>query len=541
MSITYESVLKYLEKINTPLEAALNELDKHIISGCDKQNIPIYFTKYRIKSADSIYLKTKRAAVQDLNTIRDYAGYRILCLFEQSILDIHKFLLENLPRVGYPVNLCKIYNWESPNDKASVTNLVEVLKTLHPSVECKVSSKKSGYKSIHYDVSYNRGGYEYSIEIQLRTLLQDVWGELDHALSYKQGSIHPHIKESFRLLARDLETNDALVRHLNRISDRERCYDTFSARSSVTPYYFGTEDNDLPDLLRTGRLAKSYSNYVENRKNAPDLKKWATNATDSFKEIAGKITNEEYETDPKVKYWLNMEKLYFQFLNGQIEEVLKGYKSISHDFENSYVVHFRLGEIEFMLGNHVASLVEFDKTEELLATNQSANYYNVYIVKTKIAIIYWLLGDEYFDIALQKIKEANVICEKHPHLFDQTNRRKLYNNLCWYHLENYVVAEEKGDIKIAGYHFDEAESAYEQLTEILKDESENAPSNDYDTIAWFCYQAYRRTKNRVFLNKAQKYCWKIWTSENAATFKLTSFNLHRNHIQEIMSAGEINY
>jgi hypothetical protein len=66
---------------------------------------------------------------------------------------------------------------------------------------------------------------------------------------------------------------------------------------------------------------------------------------------------------------------------------------------------------------------------------------------------------------------------------------------------------------------------------------EKARANVLDTIAWFYYNIYINDKknNRDKLVAAKKYCQLIGDRVDTSTFRMTSLNIQKNHIQEIMS------
>ena len=534
MEPTYQNVLDYYDENYAKFGTVLDSVEKLVTSGRDQRGIPIYLTKQRIKTPDSIYLKTKRGLCKGLSDVRDCAGVRVLCLFEQDIFEAHKYLVEVLSQKGLQFIEAEIYNWK---DDYAYGLLEKELVNVLPPQRIKRTSKRSGYKSIHYDIEYSILGQKVPVEIQLRTLLQDVWGELEHALSYKQGSIHPHIRESFRLLAQDLETNDSLMRHLKGVSDKERCCAAFGLKQSGSPFYFGTEMEAVPGVFLAGRLKESYDQYREYIGRRPkareELSAWVTEARRRYKEITNELSGMEF-ADGKTKYWVEMERAYFDLLEGNMDSALAIYKNVEGgEGANKYILHFRIGEVCFKQGEIVNALVEFDKAEDLLGEQANADYLNVYRVKTKLANIYWLLGQEYYDIAVRQINEAHQIYESHSEFFDDAARCRLFNNLCWYTLEKFLLAQETGsDKEKIEQYYDEALEAFRKLEGLLP---QVTSSNGYDTAAWFCYHTYRKTGNENQLQRAKKYCERVWNKENRSTFALMSVNIQRNHLAEIMS------
>ena len=74
--------------------------------------------------------------------------------------------------------------------------------------------------------------------------------------------------------------------------------------------------------------------------------------------------------------------------------------------------------------------------------------------------------------------------------------------------------------------------------ELLENQSGKleAPSNVFDTLAWYYFQMYLNDRDSDLLKKAQQYCKEIYGKLNYSPFILESSNLHLKHIQEIMMA-----
>lgn len=529
MTIKFKDVEQFLDNNLTNLELVLKKLDDLIIKGRDKYNIPVYITKYRIKSPKSIFTKTKRKMITDLKNITDYAGFRVLCLFEQDIYDTHKYIIRTLSENSFDLELFRIYNWDEDNvTKKLIIN--DLGKNL-PGISIKNEKKKSGYKSIHYLCTHVVGVSNYYIEIQLRTLLQDVWGELEHALSYKKGNIHPHIRKSFILLSRDLETNDCLISHLKDISDKEGFGESFSIKSGGPVKWLDYDDKMVPKLFSSSDLKDIYNEYRElmlQSNPRDETKAPIKKAREFYNKICEKIGLQDTK-DLNVLYFIKMEEAYIELWDRNIDEALRIYIELEDTFEEYYCLHFRLGEIYFVKGEIEKSLASFDRSEELMPKENFAaiDIENRHRISLKIAFIYWLLGTEYIDFVLKEMENAKKVLDDYPDLFGDKDRSKLLNNKCWYYIEKYIITKTNKDFEIAKREIVE-------LERLIKAD-DNVSSNAFDTIAWFYYQSYLRDGSRSNLKIAKDYCQRIESSENKAVYAFLSRNIQRNHILEIMN------
>lgn len=78
------------------------------------------------------------------------------------------------------------------------------------SVGVATCENKRLYTSVHYVVRSNSRA-QVTAEIQVRTLMEEVWGEVDHLLNYPRETTHLPIREQIRALARSTSASTRLV------------------------------------------------------------------------------------------------------------------------------------------------------------------------------------------------------------------------------------------------------------------------------------------------------------------------------------------
>ncbi|MBU2518514.1 MAG: hypothetical protein KKB57_13085 [Proteobacteria bacterium] len=566
MGVTYDDVMQFHKQILNKAKSEIDLIEKIIVQGRDEQNVPIYITKCRIKSPDSIFLKTKRKTIENLPLLHDLAGVRVLCLFEQDLFPTHKYILKSLSDADYKLLNFKLFNWPDDGEQQA---LIEDVRGFTKRKKFDNTKKDSGYKSIHYIYEKKNSKPGFYLEIQLRTLLQDVWGELEHSLSYKKGNIHPHIKKSFALLARDLETNDLLISHLRNISDREKEGQAFAIKKAGPKGYFGYEEDIVPNKFKEGSSKKLFDEYIDSMKLStssesqndqsetdPELKKKKLKKAEGLyqKLIAG-ITIPQEDNDPKLHYFIGMEKAYHNFCNGNYKDSFDIYtQMISNNkdfYTERYVIYFRMGEIHFINGEIEKALAAFDQSSILLKNHAHPHYNNQLAISNKLAYIYWLLGDEYIQFSINLINEAETIYKKRKtrEAFSRTDYLNIKNSKCAYYLYNYIIKNEeilwpkftastknrkhKERIEAVELALNQALSALNDLEPLLKDKK--ASANMYDTVAWFYFNLYLKDRKQDDLDKAKKYCRELWDKPNRATLQMTSISLHKSHTQEILN------
>jgi len=556
MSINYSDIIEELKKYQKKAPNILKELEGEIIEGRDRSNnpIPIYLTKWRIKTTESSFIKAKKNKVKSISEIKDWAGLRIICLFEQNIMPVHKYILSVLKK-EYDLEEFKIYNYQKDfNDRETAQILRNEALSLFPRADIEQEPKPSGYKSVHYIIKVNIGispnDKDYYVEIQLRTLFQDAWAELEHKLSYKQGYVHPQIVKSFNLLAKDLENNDQLISNLKEISKKESSVSKFSLVKAGPLSWFNYPEDLVPKEFKENDKMKlkydAYVNYISDiHPRLLKEKKWIKEAWDKYEELTDPIPKGICKKR-EVKYWMEMEKAYLQFCEGNFKDSSETYMAFSKEYPELYLVIFRLGEIYLIRRDIANSLKCFDEAEIMIKKHR--DYKNQYRVKVKLAYIYWYLGPEFIDISIDEICEAKDIFYKNADLIkDKQAELSLLNNLTYYHLEKYIYSynqfkskefedEKKQEEKLA-----EVNEEYEELLKEFSNlekylENNDIESNTCDTVSWFYYNRYIKEKDLDYLKKALSYCNFIFDSPNYSLFSISSVMLQLSHTQEIVDS-----
>jgi len=176
----------------------------------------VYAVKVRVKSVDSLVAKVvdKRKDIAKrsyaASDATDIVGVRLLCLYAedlpnviQSLISFLKFIQLNSIRLlegdtlDEAIHEIKVYK---SNSNARVYDQVHRycnqlgLSERNRRGEAKIEledfeGKQKTYSSIHFvcnALSYASGAVRtVPIEIQVRTIFEDTWGEIDHSLEYK--------------------------------------------------------------------------------------------------------------------------------------------------------------------------------------------------------------------------------------------------------------------------------------------------------------------------------------------------------------------
>ena len=562
---TYREVQDHVEQIEGNISNMFSSIDR-ALSAARKPpiNLPVYVTKWRHKTASSAYLKTKKkgSKYKTLNAIKDYGGFRIVCLFQQDIIIVHRFIVQKLlsnSNHGFVLEEFKAFNW-GDKDLGLFMSEIDEARSKMPNLFDETfkggpGPKDSGYRSLHYVIRNSDGTH---VELQLRTLLQDVWSELEHGLAYKQGNVNPHVRKSFSLLSRELKTNDMLISHLQEISRHENVTNEVRARISGPYSFFRYQYLDKSSVFADSEIAGMREQYYEILSENISNKdiEWVEHARDWLNKISKKVNSLEAKQDKYYAYWLEMEHAYLLFSEHELDGALKIYKSLIEKGTEgeglvSHITYFRAGEVLLSTGETTESLVMFDEAEhlcdlkikELPPRKSSPEFRDKYLLNIRLAHVYWRLGKDFYSVALTAIKTAEKTFNRAKSYFTKDGeisieKNKLLNNIFWYSLECYIERRntlgddlDKSTIKLR--------DKLKELFEGLEENHENQPSN-LDSCAWYCYHEYLLSENISWLVKAKKYAdmmlYESLKSENIRGVPFLTGAIKRYHFETISSA-----
>lgn len=161
-----------------------------------KADIPYHSVKYRVKSLSSLLEKVVRKQYKiDLSNCTDLVGVRVICLSPSHLDPITAILKTEF-------------------------NVLEVVDK-----RPRADSQQFGYSSIHLvcklkgtargELTEYAALAEIPFEVQVRTILQEAWSEMDHRLVYKtQAAAPPEIQRLITRLSIALESADEMFQQI---------------------------------------------------------------------------------------------------------------------------------------------------------------------------------------------------------------------------------------------------------------------------------------------------------------------------------------
>ncbi|MEN6429029.1 MAG: RelA/SpoT domain-containing protein [Phycisphaerales bacterium] len=168
--------------------------------------------------------------------ITDIAGVRVLHLYQQQFPLIHQCISGQLTRGDWVLHGDPTaYTWD-PESRAFFEGFGLAVKV-----------KESFYTSIHYVVK-PRQDSEVTCEIQVRTLFEEIWGEIDHAINYPHPASSLSCCEQLRVLARLVGAGSRLADSIFRIHAAENRPEVSPDAEAVgTAFTAETQDSPTGD------------------------------------------------------------------------------------------------------------------------------------------------------------------------------------------------------------------------------------------------------------------------------------------------------
>jgi putative GTP pyrophosphokinase len=202
---TYEANRDKIELFQTQLLAALqgsSDLQQHIHS-----------MRVRVKDAGHLRekLDRKRSACESageafdvtpanlLTTITDLAGVRLLHLYTRQIRQIDAALRKIFDEQSYELR-------EGPFARTWDDESREFFR----SCGIKTEDSPTLYTSVHYVIG-SASRTTVTCEVQVRTLAEELWGEVDHSINYPTPTAVLALSEQIKVLARVTSSATRLV------------------------------------------------------------------------------------------------------------------------------------------------------------------------------------------------------------------------------------------------------------------------------------------------------------------------------------------
>ncbi len=185
----------------------------------DKGRQIVHSTKSRIKDenhlSEKLYRKINagRKITEDnfFSEITDLAGVRVLLLYQEDFAIINRIIRNKIEADGdwFLAEPPMAYTWDPESTAFFKSHGVD------PKI------KESSYTSVHYLVRPHEKS-PIHCEIQVRTLFEEIWGEVDHHLNYPAKCENPALTEQIKVLSKIVGAGSRLLDSIYRVDEADR-------------------------------------------------------------------------------------------------------------------------------------------------------------------------------------------------------------------------------------------------------------------------------------------------------------------------------
>lgn len=204
----YNDYLKYIHSYENQADFIANIL---------RYNSDVHSVKTRIKKSDRLIEKIIRKTEDrkkkygndfefTINNykkeINDLIGIRVIHIFKDQWESIHEFINKTWNVIEITANV------REGDDTKRFDDL-----------GIQVKSRLSGYRSVHYLFEFQATSKKVIAEIQVRTIFEEGYGEIDHRLRYSHEEIPEILKSNILLFNRIIGSADEMASLINNLNN----------------------------------------------------------------------------------------------------------------------------------------------------------------------------------------------------------------------------------------------------------------------------------------------------------------------------------
>jgi ppGpp synthetase/RelA/SpoT-type nucleotidyltranferase len=449
-----------------------------------------YAYKTRVKSwkklLSKVEIKKEKKSKYCLSDITDVLGLRIVTLFRQDMIDIIDIILSlvshQLPYnpIPFEKNGLKeaiIYS-PSLNNDLIISQAKQKIQSFYilPEDKIKMESSAARYSSIHL-VAYMDShvpdfdvNYQIPVEIQIRTVFEDAWGELDHKYGYqnREGKSEEVIKNPIHV-QKNLLTMKKFVDSCSEYADNIRDLATESSVETNTVNLLDTDELITNNLRAEGVSQQYISEYMKVREirasaqNSKNKSQTYLNAAENFTQLLEQsISNTPIQGEAGFStyyYYIKMDEALCRLSTADTSETEKAltiYKDLAKIYLAYPVVQFRMGQALVQLKEFEEArkqLKKCRKTVERLSKVQeekrAVRLPNIELDRIKIRVhlllgfAYWQEANDIYATNSDSIRVYSFIEQAYKQTesalevegISPSQNLKIINNMIFYALE----------------------------------------------------------------------------------------------------------
>lgn len=349
-----ENVTASLEDLGSELEEISKDIESYFAKVLEDYNEGYLNINSRVKSTTSLrekilrnsYYKKYKNSEEFISNLSDLVGVRIECRFIEDEKTIHKMLKKH-----FNINDLKGYFYNDDN-----ANIRLELESKQP------QKQKNGFGIYRIDGLYQRNNRSIKFELQIKSLVNIFWGEIEHKVIYKNNNymlgdefiknIMLSIKENLYMIDRQLLAVDNQFNKVNSINPEARKEQLEKLLSKIIyDIYSRKMKNDIGFIIDFRESCDTIMKYIFRTNNAKKLEDYSETLIKTLARLNDISTNDvSFNTELKFERDLHFESDFCNIIGNTI------LKSINSDFK--WNLFFRiLFEIE--LGNNSEDFENF--------------------------------------------------------------------------------------------------------------------------------------------------------------------------------------
>ena len=226
------------------------------------QNIPeVHSVRARVKDADHLVAKIIRKRIDDPNRvigldnysseITDLVGVRALHLFKDQWKNIHCAITDSWELKEEAVANIRVGDSDEVSDE-------------YKSEHITVKEHPAGYRSIHYLIETKPCRVKHVVEIQVRTIFEEGWSEVDHTLRYPHQRSDQLLGQYFTLFNRLAGSADEMATFVKQfIQHTDQTRQSYKQRLADKQKEIDKLKNDISTLQIDKHLKDSLNSSVD--------------------------------------------------------------------------------------------------------------------------------------------------------------------------------------------------------------------------------------------------------------------------------------
>jgi putative GTP pyrophosphokinase len=225
------------------------------------KNKNVHSVRMRVKEPDHLIEKLIRKKLEDpshivtledySSTITDLMGVRALHLYKEDWESIHELITGTWTTKETPIAYIR---------EGDSTTLEEMYATKG----CRLEKHEYGYRAVHYIVETKSVKDVHYVEIQVRTLFEEGWSEIDHDIRYPY-DVHNPILLPYLMIFNQLAGNaDSMGSYVKELKKQVEMLQ--NERDKVTADF-----NDIVERLQLNIIEKEKLRKEIERLNAKDV------------------------------------------------------------------------------------------------------------------------------------------------------------------------------------------------------------------------------------------------------------------------------